>query len=114
MKILNFTIWQHTDLLIRLLFTDAEGAAYDLTDWQFFAEIRKEAATARVHDLAPTVHDPEGGEVRIEVSQATANTLPVGRYKWDILAQMPDGTRVPEPVYGGDVEIKKPITQPTA
>lgn len=113
MTILDLVIWRGTDFgPARLLFVTEEGGPpYSLTGWQFFAQIRKDIGGELILDLTPVVHDAEGGEVRFSIARSVTAGLPLGRYKWDMIAQKPDGTRMPEPFYGGDVTIKQAITQ---
>lgn len=113
MTVLHLDIWRGTDFgPARFLFTTTAGGPFDLTDWQFFAQVRKAAGGDLIYDLAPIVHDAAGGEVRFGITKAVSLGLPLGRYQWDMIAQKPDGTRMPEPFYGGNFTIHQPVTQP--
>lgn len=86
-------VWEHH-------FTDDDGNAIDITDWEFLSEYRATTEDATVLAVdACEVTDAPGGIMRRTLTHAEAMNLPatieegstVGRVAWDLQVTKPDG-----------------------
>lgn len=84
----NLYIYQSTDYRIPLEFSDAEGPI-DLTEYEFFADIRKIYSSTKVAEFSFFISEPEAGKIEMYIQNSVTKTLPEGKYQYDVLARHP-------------------------
>ena len=110
---LNFSIHKGATLGPLVFFCrDADCNPTDLTGSSAYAEVRADAQSPVIFDLAPTVTDAAAGEITIERTdeQTAAISASSGEYAWDLLYQNSSGKRFK--IARGTVDLTDTITQP--
>ena len=103
----NITVTKGTDFAIGMTLTDANGSAINVTNYTFKSEIRRKASTGIDATFTITKTNASAGAIKLALTQAQTNSLPVGKLKYDLLAN--DGTEVSQYIKG-DVTVIDTVT----
>lgn len=91
---------------------DGAGEYSDFTGWSFEAQARQRLNTAVAVQLVVTP-GAEAGEIIINpMTPEETMGLVTGEYPYDLVAIMPDGTRIPRPVIADVLRVININTRP--
>tara|TARA_B110000263_G_scaffold210083_1_gene192470 strand:- start:658 stop:1002 length:345 start_codon:yes stop_codon:yes gene_type:complete len=94
----NITIIKGTDFSIGMTLTDNSASAINVTNYTFKSEIRRKASTGIDATFTITKTNATAGAIKLALTQAQTNSLPVGKLQYDLLAH--DGTEVSQYIKG--------------
>ena len=94
-----------------LQFTDNDDVPVPLTGYQVWAWVKAKPGATLILDLAPQIVDEDQAIVVIDVAKEDTADLPPGHYEWDLIFELPDGTRT-GPVIKGKADIIELDTEP--
>ncbi len=80
----------------------------DMTGWTGKAQIRKYANSPLIAEFEVTI-DAENGIIEIEMDVETVNTIPVGRYQWELVVIKSDGS--PVTFFEGSIAVEYSLVQ---
>lgn len=83
----DITLDRAADYSFVLTIQNQAGAAVDLTDAEFYADVREVASKKEVLDLTPTITGSAvNGQVLLSLTKAQTKTLRAGKgiYEWDL------------------------------
>lgn len=90
--------------------TDSASVAIDLTGWTINADVRRSANSGVVFDLGANITSAAAGQFAFDITDEVTQTLPEGKYKYDVIFDKDDGTRS-EPVMKGTLTVEQVISQ---
>jgi len=83
----DITLDRAADYSFVLTIQNQAGVAVDLTDAEFYADVREVASKKEVLDLTPAIYETAtDGQVQIIITKAQTKTLRAGKgiYEWDL------------------------------
>ena len=104
----NLYINKNTDFQSPLSFSDDDGPI-DLSDYSFFSQIRKVYSSSAIEDFSFHLVNSANGEIEIYLSNEITETLPEGKYQYDILMRHETGETIK--VLEGLVFVMSTVTQ---
>jgi|TARA_B110000263_G_scaffold193432_1_gene171514 hypothetical protein len=96
--IYDITVTKGTDFSLGMTLTDSNSAAINVTNYTFKSEIRRKASTGIDATFTITKTNAAAGAIKLALTQAQTQDLPVGKLKYDLLAH--DGTEVSQYIKG--------------
>jgi hypothetical protein len=75
------------------------------------ASVKAKPGATLILDLAPIIVDEDLALVLINIAKEDTADLPPGHYEWDLIFELPDGTRT-GPVLKGKADIIELDTEP--
>ena len=105
----NIFIDQGSDYSNIVTVTASNGQPLNLTGFTVASQIRKSFSSSTAHNVSATILSASLGRVRLELSSTQSETIPLGRYLYDVEVTSSVGskTRVVE----GIATITPQITQ---
>jgi hypothetical protein len=106
----NLFMDQGTDFRTTINLEGGTGAAFDITDYDILAQMRKSYSSNKSYDFDANVNDGENGVAILEMTAATTNAIKPGRYVYDVQVKSPQGVyyRVVE----GQIEVSPAVSRP--
>ena len=89
--------------------TSNAGAVIDLTDYTVKAQMRKSYGSSQYFDFDASVYNPTQGKIKLAMVHTLTNTIPPGRWLYDVEITSIEGTRTR--VIEGIVIVTPQITQ---
>ena len=107
----NITITKGTDYALVMTLKDSSGSAINVTNYTFKSEIRRKESTGVAATFTVTKTNASAGAIKLALTQAQTETLPVGKLKYDLVAN--DGTEVDQYIKG-TVTVIDTVTDTTS
>ena len=87
----------------------SNGQALDLTGFTVASQMRKSYGSSTVYNFTSSIYNAALGKVRLQLTDTQSQTIPAGRWLYDVEIRSPSGavTRVVE----GIVTVNPQITQ---
>jgi hypothetical protein len=87
----------------------SNGQALDLTGYTVASQMRKSYGSSTVYNFTSSIYNAALGKVRLQLTDIQSQTIPAGRWLYDVEIRSPSGavTRVVE----GIVTVNPQITQ---
>jgi len=87
----NIEITRGTDYALSVTLKDNGGSALNVTNYTFKSEIRKKAGVAASATFTITKTNASGGVIQLALTDAQTRALPVGKLKYDLVANNGSG-----------------------
>ena len=107
----NITITRGTDFAIAMTLEDADGTAINVTNYTFKSEVRRKESTGVAATFTITKTNAGAGAIKLALTQAQTQALPVGKLKYDLVAN--DGTDVSQYIQG-TITVVDTVTDTTS
>ena len=87
----------------------SNGQPLNLTNYTVKSQMRKSYQSSIAYDFTSTIHNATGGQVRLQLTAAQSETIPAGRWLYDVEITSPSGTKTR--VLEGIATVTPQITQ---
>ena len=105
----NIFIDQGSDYSNIITVTAANGQPLNLTNYTVKSQIRKSYSSTIAYNFAASIYSADTGKVRLQLSSEASESIPPGRYLYDV--EVSSSIGVKKRVVEGIVTVTPQITQ---
>lgn len=87
----------------------SNGQALNLTGYTVASQLRKSYSSSQSFSFTSSVYDPVSGKIRLQLTPTQSESIPAGRWLYDVEISSPSGTKTR--VIEGIVTVTPQITQ---
>jgi hypothetical protein len=108
-SISNLFVDAGSDYSTIITVASANGSPLVLTDYTVKSQMRKSYSSSTAYDFTASVNDATAGKIKLELTAAQSESIPAGRWLYDVEITGPAGAR--KRVVEGIVTVTPQITQ---
>lgn len=90
----NIYIDQGTDFSTGIDVVDDDGQIVDLSLAMLEGQARRLYSSSVLFEFVITITSPTEGKAMLELESAVTETLPPGKYRYDVIINLPNGKRI--------------------